>query len=530
MLTLTKNKVIIFLIVILLISFFLRLWQLDSIPPGVYPDEAMNANEAISNPGKVFYPENNGREGFFINLIALSFSIFGISIWSLKIVPAIIGILTVLGLYLLTKELFSLLIKQSNGQTIIALLSSFFLASSFWHINFSRIGFRAILLPFILVFGFYFLFKGFRLKKLSDFIIAGIFFGLGFHTYISYRLVVLLLFVLLINFLLIYRKEGLQKKYLFFVSFFMLFIFIIALPIGIYFLQNPQDFMSRAGPISIFSQESPIKSFLISFASHLGMFNFYGDSNWRHNFSGSPQLLFPIGILFLIGFLYSIKNIISSVRTKNYSLFAVYFLIIGWFFVMLLPGSLTYEGIPHALRVIGVIPAAYIFAGIGGFLLYLQIKKIIPNKKFLYTLCFAFLALIAISGFNKYFNKWAKNDNVVEGAFTKKFVEIGDFLNTLSAKDKKYVIVNEGGVRIPLPDGIPMPAQTVMFIEKTKLNSKQSIYLLPEDLSQIIIEGNTIIVPMKYDQELLNEIQKRFPEGKIQEKNGIFIYKITTTY
>ena len=87
---LMKNKTFLLLLVILLIASFFRLWQLDTIPPGLYPDEAINGNEALSNPWKVFYPENNGREGLFINLISLSFSIFGISIWSLRIVPAVI--------------------------------------------------------------------------------------------------------------------------------------------------------------------------------------------------------------------------------------------------------------------------------------------------------------------------------------------------------------------------------------------------------------------------------------------------------
>ncbi len=157
-----------FLLIILAIAAFFRLWQLSSIPPGLYPDVAMNGNDAIETLNtynfKVFYPDNNGREGLFMWLIALSFSIFGISVWSIKIVAAIIGILTVLGLYLLTKELFSKSAENASRQ--IALLASFFLAISFWHVNFSRLGFRAILLPFVLVFGFYFLFKGFRQKKL----------------------------------------------------------------------------------------------------------------------------------------------------------------------------------------------------------------------------------------------------------------------------------------------------------------------------------------------------------------------------
>ena len=103
-------KWIIILLIIVVAAVF-RLSGLSSIPPGLYPDEAMNGNNAIRalefNDYKVFYLENNGREGLFINLQALSLKVFGYYIWALRIVPAIAGILTVLGLYLLAKQLFN---------------------------------------------------------------------------------------------------------------------------------------------------------------------------------------------------------------------------------------------------------------------------------------------------------------------------------------------------------------------------------------------------------------------------------------
>ncbi|MCH8741834.1 hypothetical protein IH779_02945 [Patescibacteria group bacterium] len=543
-----KNKTFVLLLAILLIASFFRLWQLDTIPPGLYPDEAINGNEALSNPWKVFYPENNGREGLFINLIFLSFSIFGISIWSLKIVPAVIGILTVLGLYLLTKEIFQNTLDSRRTSkrvvykiqaTSIALFSSFFLAISFWHINFSRIDFRAILLPLLSVFAFYFLFRGFRTKKIFYFIISGIFFGLGFHTYISYRFIVLLLPIVLISFWFIYQREGLQKQFLVFSFLLLVFTFIVALPIGVYFLQNPQDLVSRASHITVFAQDNPVKAFLVSFVSHLGMFNISGDFNWRHNFSGSPQFFWPIGILFLAGFIFSIKEFLKFFKTKNFTLYTsrlpepaaqaaggqAYFILLSWLFIMLLPGVLTYEGVPHALRVIGIIPAVYIFAGIGGWLLYEKIKQVIHNRKLFFVFCSLFLIFVTFAAFNKYFYSWAKNPNV-EGAFTKKFVQIGNLLNSIPLDAQKYVIVNESGVLVPLLDGLPMPAQTVMFIESTKFGKPESIYLLPKDLDKIKIEKRTVIVPMKYDKDLLDELKMRFPGGEIQEKDGVWIYKI----
>ncbi|MCD6528536.1 glycosyltransferase family 39 protein [bacterium] len=524
-----KHFLILFLILIL--GAFFRLWQLNSIPPGLYPDEAINGNEALSTPLKVFYPENNGREGLYINLISLSFKTFGVSIWSLRIVSAITGILTILGLYLLTVELFQIADFNFQNSRAIALLSSFFLATSFWHINFSRIGFRGILVPFILVFAFYFLLKGFRNQKKLFLIVGGVFFGLGFYTYPAFRLAVLLLLIVLIPWWLIYKKQGLQKIFILYTLYFILTTFLVALPIGIYFLENPSFFFSRMSGISVFNQNSnpPFSQFQAlgkSFLAHLAMFNFKGDGNWRHNFSGSPQLLWPVGILFLIGLFYSFYNLRKSIKTNNKKQILLYGFLISWCLILLLPGILTYEGIPHALRTIGVIPASYIIAGLGGWYVYQLFELNVKNKKLLILASLVFILTVSVVQFDKYFVKWGKNPEV-EGAFSKDYVEIGNYLNSLSSETKKYVIVNQPGVPVPYPDGIPMPAQTIMFIQATKGKKGKTSYILPEDFNQIKIKSKeTVIVPMRYDENLLNEISKKFPGGEILKKNGFYVYKI----
>jgi len=527
-----RNKTLLFLLIILGIAVFFRLWQIDSIPPGLYPDEAINGNDAISalktGNFKVFYPDNNGREGLFINLIALSFGIFSISIWSLKIVGALIGIFTVLGLYLLTRELFN-----KN----VALLSSFFLAISFWHINFSRIGFRGILAPFILVFAFYFLLRGFKTKNVWNFIISGIFFGLGFYTYISFRAAVLILIVVLILKLIEYFSQNLpQKKWEWFwnkmyiqdgwwkVGLFLLVIILVAIPIGVYFLQNPGDFISRATGVSIFSAQNPIKAFGESLILHLGMFNFYGDSNWRHNFSGSPMLFWPIGILFWIGFILIVKDLVKSIKNKNFvshQLLVASFLI-SWFCIMILPGILTYEGIPHALRVIGVIPVVYIFVGLGGWYVYKWFDQNIRSKKLLVLTSLFFLFAMGFLQFDKYFIKWGGHSEV-EGAFSKNYVEIGNYLNSLPAEAQKYVIVNEMGV--PLY-GISIPAQTPIFIEIVKFGQPRSTYLRAEDLNQIKTDQREIVIVPLYDGRLLDKLNQKFPQGQIKREKGFWVYEI----
>lgn len=528
-----NKKELFCLIFILVLASFLRLWKLDSIPPGLYPDEAINGNEAISSPGKVFYKENNGREGLFINLIALSFSLFGPSIFSLRLVPAICGILTVLGLYLLTKELFKTIKNQqlTMNNELVALLASFFLATSFWHINFSRIGFRGILVPLSLVFSLYFLFKGFRKTRAFDFIVSGILFGLGFYTYIAFRVAVLLLGMILISKWLTRKGESSRKTFILNTLYFILAITIVALPIGIYFLKNPSDFLGRAAGVSIFTQENPLKALVRSLFSHLLMFNFYGDYNWRHNISGSPILFWPVGILFLIGLFYSLREGYFAFRKKNYSLLITYFTLVSWWFVMLIPGILTSEGIPHALRSIGAIPPTFIWAGLGGSLIFEAIRKRIPFKVrglnyylIIFSLIFLILSFI-LAQCSRYFELWAKNPET-KNAFSKDFVEIGNYLNSLADNTQKYVIVNQPGVPIPYPEGIPVSAQTPMFMEIIKFGEARSIYLLPENLDQIKTEKETEIVLMKYDQEIFSKLITMFPLGKIQEESGIWIFKV----
>lgn len=522
----SRVKIFILLLILAIAAVF-RFYQLDEFPPGLYPDVAINGNEAITNPGKVFYPENNGREGLFINLISLSFALFGISIWSIKAVAAFFGTLTVLGTYLLTKELFSSETMKQGSNEAIALLTSFFLAISFWHVNFSRLGFRAILLPFILVFAFYFLFRGIRTKKIAHFISAGVLFGLGFYTYTSFRMAVLLLPLPILYFWFLSRAQNLQKKFLFSIFYFLLSIFIVSLPIGFYFLQHPADFASRAAPISVFAQENPLKAFGESFIRHLAMFNIYGDPNWRHNLAGSPQLLWPVGILFIIGIATAIKELIKIIGNKNWSLVIGHWssFLFAWLFIMLLPGALTYEGLPHALRTIGVIPVPYIFAAIGGWQVWQWISAKNVHKKLLLFFTFFFLFILAFAEYNKYFLVWGKSKEV-EGAFTKYYVDIGDYLNSLPEGTKKYVIVNEPGVPVPFPNGLPMPAQTVMFIEWRHPEKPQSTYLRPEELDKITSVQQFVVIPMKSDEALFGKLKQKFPKGEIKKEGEISLFTI----
>jgi len=535
----SQKREIIILILILVLAAFFRLWKINSIPPGLYPDEAINGNDALNHPGHIFYAQNNGREGLFINLIFLSFKIFGVKTSSIRITSAIMGILVILGLYLLVKELF----YNSSRSSSIALFSSFFAATGFWAVNFSRIGFRGILTPLILVFSLYFLFKALKygLKKpllsknvFLNLLLGGIIFGLGFYGYTVFRLAVLLLVAILFSWWYLYKIKHLQKK--FFIIFFCLslVVFITGLPLGLYFVHHPSYFLSRAIGVSVFSQPHPLKTFSISFYKHLVMFNFRGDGNWRHNIAGSPELFWPVGLLFLLGIVLSIKYLYQSIKNKIYYSFITFTSLLSWFFIMLLPASLTFEGIPHSLRAIGALPPVFIFTGLGLDTIYDSscrlLKRTIRTRRSYFVITLSLIILLfsfIFSQYYKYFYLWGQSKEVKE-SFTQHFVDIGHYLNLLPEDINKYVIVNESGVPVPFPSGIPMPAQTVMFIQSTQKKGYNTVYILPKDISSLSLQsGRNIFILMKSDPNLVKELKKRFPYGFLKENTkGIWDYEV----
>jgi hypothetical protein len=321
-------------------------------------------------------------------------------------------------------------------------------------------------------------------------ILAGIVFGAGFYTYIAYR-VTPLLFLLFIPY---FRKyPAFCKK----ISLFIATTFVVALPIGIYFLQHPGDFFGRTSEIAVTNSSSPLLDFVLNVIKTALMFNIRGDGNWRHNVSGAPELFWPVGILFLIGIglgLYmlwkhfkirnqkSVDKKIDALSTTPYE-FSL-FLIFSWLILAGLPAAASNDGIPHALRSILMLPPAIMLCAIGGIWLYHFLWDR-WNKKLVAAIGLLFLASVAIFAYVDYFIIWAKNPDVA-ASFNADYVAIGDQMNALPQSTPKYVVVNAGGV---LARGIPVPAETVMFVTDSFTTStqlaKHITYLLPDQIGEI---------------------------------------------
>ena len=510
----TKQHVLVWftLTLILLGALFVRSYHIDSLPTGLYPDEAVNAIDALqaieSGHYKLFYPNNYGREGLFINLQALSLKTFGYTIGALKLWSIIFGTLTVLGVYLLGRELF-----HRRGA---ALLGAFFIATSYWAINFSRIGFRAIMTSFLLSFAFFFFFKGLRTRRYLDFALSGLCVGLGLHTYIAFRLTPLILVVLMPflilsyeNFLRRYWKQGLV---------FALTAFIAAAPMLYhFFIAHPEDFASRSTAISVFAPEvnhgNLPGTLLKTFGLSLIKYNFWGDQNWRHNYPPYPVLDPITGFFFLGTLLFLISQTVNLIgrrlrhHDRDTRLVRNVFLL-GAFFIMLMPEFLTSEGLPHALRAIGTQVPVFLMAGLGAFWLYQRIKRI-PSQSRATLLSLFFLALGLSASFNltKYFVFFA-NSTDQRGAFNEDYTNMANYLISLPPETHKYIYANAGGTDID--NGLPVTAESVYFLTYGKV---ENLTFLKPDTA---LTAPAVVILMRHDDAIAKRLLERYPTGTLK--------------
>ena len=504
-------------------AVFFRFWHIQQTPPGMWRDEAVNAIDGMriieNQELELFLPGyGGGRESLFIYFVGISTKIFGENQpWAARLPSAVFGVLGVVGIYLFAKELY--------GHNI-ALFSAYFLAISFWHTVFSRIAFRAILLPMILCFSFSFLIKGIRQERVINYIFGGVLFGLGFYTYIPYRIMPLVLVICLPLFVLSKKQSQgkMRATYQGVLAFFGAAL-TVSLPLGLYFLRNTAYFGERIGGLSVFNLENPWMRLLWNTFKTFMMFISNGDMNPRHNLPGRPQLSLPESIFFLIGLMLLFIQLQQGVRAKDWWKAATSSVVLSLWGLMLVPAIVSHEGIPHALRSLGSIAPTYIIIGLGlSFILNALWGKLktIPFGHVLILVSLAgVLVGTAFINFQDYFDVYASHPEVEEG-FLVHYVEIGEFLNQVPQGVEKFVVLNIG--RISDLTDRQASINTIRFIT----SQDPTVHFIQEDdlVSEIVHpNGDYVIIPLDEDPNLLSSISDIL-QVKLEDTvtdNGVYV-------
>ena len=405
------KKTFLLLLLILCIAVALRFYKLGSIPISPDWDEAALGYNAYSilktgrdEYGKflplVFRSFDDYKPPLYVYLTVPSVALFGLSVWSTRLPSAVMGVLAVLGVYFLVKEL----LKETKNDTI-PLVSSFLLAISPWSIQFSRVAFEANTGVTINIWAVTCFLAGLRKRILLP--VSAALFGLGMYAYHSERVFLPLLVIIL---LACYWKELNIKKYK------RQMLMSAAVGVLVVFPLLPVVFsptgMLRAKGTSIFADQTALlsrdiqklefdkktgdklgalmdnrrvvwaKTIISGYLSHFS-FNWLfltGDIE-RHHAPG-------MGILYLweLPFLlFGMYMILKSFRKSSK------LVLFGWLLMAPVAASPT-TGVPHAVRTLVFLPIFQIFTAVGIVSLYSIIShtpKIFRYGIILVTVAFA---------------------------------------------------------------------------------------------------------------------------------------------
>lgn len=397
------------LLLIILLSAFLRFYRLDVNPPGLYWDEAVFGYDAYSvlQTGQdhhgatmplFFESFGDWKLPVYHYLLVPSVAVFGLNEWGVRFPSALLGTLTVGVMYLLVSKSHLRGVFQSSpgphlegekpgtGLKNVALLAAFFLAISPWHIQFSRGGFESTAGLFFVVTGTY-LFLSFltdpKTKSRLAFFLpakalaaAGLL-TLSMYSYHAYRIFTPLLIIAI---LLLYRNQVIANFKKLILPAFLSLLLLIPL-INFTFTEqgraraasqsafSPQEVENKRidydqkskkplRALSKYLYSEPLYFAHTAFGNYLDHFSpvflfFKGDQIGRHSQVDMGQI-YAFEAILLIGAILAFKKM-SSGATK---------LMLVWLLLAPIPAMIV-SPTPHAYRTLQMaVPLAF-FSAVG---------------------------------------------------------------------------------------------------------------------------------------------------------------------
>jgi 4-amino-4-deoxy-L-arabinose transferase-like glycosyltransferase len=378
---LTRTQTLAVLVLVLLVTAVLRLPNLPTIPPGLHFDEAANAiltgDIAFRDYRPVFISSYTGKEVLFFYLAAGVMAGVGESVFALRLTAAFIGLLTVAATYWAGCELLR--------DRRVALLAATILAVSFWHVLFSRLGFRAISQPLLQALTVAMLLRGLRREDWRWLAGAGVLLGLAAYTYLAVRLFPVLLLLACLPLLWHGRRRWAQLGTVGAIA------LLVAAPLLLYFAQNPDAFWVRIGQVAPGAETLTVGE---AYWRSLQMFFIQGDPYIRFNWPLRPLFGWFLGLMLLLGWLGAAHRLVTSFkpdrfgkpvrfrsRLLDWQTTSLLLLLLAPF-LMILPTALaTSEIVPSNLRAIGLIPFIFYLPALGLILVLDQLYAILLTAK-----------------------------------------------------------------------------------------------------------------------------------------------------
>jgi len=454
---------------ILLLAATLRGWMLGQVPPGLEHDEVdhwLIARQILAGRHAIYFTAAYGHEPLYHYIQASTLALLGDHWLGLRFTSVAFGLIGLSVTYVLTRRLF--------GATT-ALLTAGWLALAFWPLFYARVGLRAISLPVVAGLSAYFLFRAIApqtalapssgaKKPLINWLLAGLFLGLSFYTYMASRILPALLVVLLVYLRFVSPTPRLRPAHL---AVFALIATLVSAPLVIWLathpgaeyriaeVREPLDRLFRGDPSLVWR----------NFIANLKFFTISGDP-WAHqNIPHRPVFTDPLNAaLFYAG----VGVAVWRWRDPRYG-----FLLL-WLGGALIPSSVTTVP-PNSVRNILGLPVTFVFPalGLGGF--YTRLKT---GHRFSFAARWPMLLLpLILTGIltgRDYFGRWPR-DETVRYFYQADLNAIGQRLDDLPPSVQTAV----AGLSVASMDGPTLELATRRDVDDVRLCDVRETLIVP---------------------------------------------------
>jgi hypothetical protein len=378
------------------------------------------------------------------------------------------------------------------------------IALSYWHLNWSRYGVRAILVPLFAALTFAFLSRGLRDGDRGAFVLCGISLGLSLYTYEAARLLPVL--VILGCAAAVWQRRSITRRDWANVLILCVVALMVFAPLGIYFVRHPDTLTHRMEQV-IVTQEAQgaigkLQAIVDRTIKALRSFAIEGDRTPYSTIPGRPSLNPFFSALFLLGIA------VSIVRVRE----PPYLFLLAWLVVMTIPAALAGSG-PSAKRAIGALPAVALLIAVGA-LSPLELLRRCTAGRSAEWLPAAWACIVAggfmysgVATYRDYFVRWASNPGLFTH-FELGISAIGEYAGGLPRDERIYI-----SPELPMHPSIRFHSGLREDIRG--YNGRQCL-VLPEPAAT----GTTYLIVPRKDGKSLPLLERYLPQGRVVDRGG----------
>jgi 4-amino-4-deoxy-L-arabinose transferase-like glycosyltransferase len=442
---------------------------------------------------------------FYFTVQSAAIALLGQTIEAVRLTSALAGALTVVALYWLGRAMFD---------RTTALLAALYLAASHYHIHMSRIALNNVwdaLFGTLAIFGLWY---GWRSGRRWAFILCGVALGLGQYFYVTIRILPIL-FLIWAAFAFWRQRAQFRDRFHGLVLA-ALIALVVYLPLGLYFLANPDEFQAPLNRVTIFGEwlerelarGGGTTAGIILDQAKSGVLGFTHEPLRLLYNPGSALLLTGAGVLFLLGILWAFIN------------FDLRYLLL----LLPLPAAVAANAVsqdsPASQRYILAIPLVALFMAVPLAQATAWLRAQYPRAQAaVVAAAFTLMALIALVDVNYYFNRVYDN-YVLGGLNTVVATEVANFL-----RDKEPAGQDVYFFGFPRMGYFSLSTIPFLAPDKNGIDIIEPLTIPPD----FLIDGPTLFIFLPERLSELELVRQRYPDGAYEEfysDKGEFLFAV----